>query len=541
MRTVRRSVAFIVLAVTIPGILAAQQVPLDALMRGGRIHYSGGRFERALEQFTAALEQYGGKVDNTAQAEIHIWLGLSQAQLREFSKAAGHFHAALEADTATAAKIRADEQWQYWSWMALINSARASYAENDFENSLAYARDAALINPDKTGAYSLIANAYSALERYEEMLATARDMLALDTSSPEGLGLVGLYFLQKPDSLWQGDMKTQRWDSCAFYYGRAVDIYQLRYDSTVQMLGEQLQSADPARNREVAWQLVEKSRANDQDELKRYIEKDLGAADRLSVMAQLASRLFYAANNLNVSASRAGSATLRASSELEGDAAAEFRSRARGYFEKALEFEPFDYAAMFNLGIVYYQIQEDSLAIATFKHVIEGAVVPLDRLPGPWQDSILDLITPANVAEGYLSLPDPLFGLVDSVLATMGHPSGGFGWVHYPGLRDRTGFTAATRDDAGAVLVSLESPSALENIHLLLGVSQTGLGLMLLDTERQADAEALFNAAIENLLMVTRLNPESAEAWQNLVHCYRETKQQEKAEDAYKKYEKLSQ
>ncbi len=541
MRSLRPLVVFLVVAVAVPSVLTAQQIPLDALMRGGRIHYSGGRFERAIEQFSNALDQYGATVDKSALAEIHTWLGLSQAQLRDFAVASDHFHEALAADTAVAGRIRADEQWQYWAWTALIGTARATFNEGDYEASLRFAQDAAMVNPDKSGAYSLIANSYSALDRYEEMLATARDMLALDAESPDGLGLIGLYFLQKPDSLWEGDMKTQRWDSCAYYYQQSIAIYQQRYDASVETLGEQLGVSDPARLKDISWQLIKKTRENDQAELKRYIEEDLDAAAQLNIVAQLASRLFYAANNLNVSASRAGSATLRAASELEAEEAKEFRAKAKGYFATALEYEPYDYAAMFNLGITQYQDQEDSLAVATFKGVIEGAVVTLVDLPGEWQDKVLELVTADNVGDGYLSLTDPLFSEIDSVLATMGYPSGGFGWVYFPDLRTRADFTGATRDDASGIYVSLESPGALENIYLLLGVSQTGLALTLLDNEQQDDAKALFTEATGNLLMVTRLNPDNAEAWQNLVHCYRETGQQDKAADAYKKYEKLSQ
>jgi hypothetical protein len=115
------------LAATLALPVAAQQVPLDALMRGGRIHFDGQRFERAKEQFTRALDQYGATADNVALAQIHLWLGLSEAELKHAPVAADHFVTAMVKDTSLAAKIRANEQWQYLSWQSLIGATRDSY------------------------------------------------------------------------------------------------------------------------------------------------------------------------------------------------------------------------------------------------------------------------------------------------------------------------------------------------------------------------------------------------------------------------------
>ncbi len=537
---IRSAAVGAILAACAPATVIAQTVPLDALMRGGRIHYSGGRYERAVEQFSKALEQYGGQVENTQLAEIHTWLGLGEAQLRNSATAADHFRFALDADSGCAERIQKDEQWQYWARTALINTARNTYNAGVYDSSLVFALAALKIDPTKSSAYSLVANSYSALDRYEEMLATAREMVELDPESPQGLSLIGLYYLQKPDSLWPEEMKQARWDSCASYYDQAIGIYEKQFKEAVKTLGEQLGNDDTGQLDEVARGLVARSRAGNQAELKRFIEEDLKAEKQYAQVAQLASRLFYAANNLNVSASRAGSAMLRASSEFKGDDAVAFRDRAESHFETALEYDPYDFAAVFNLGIVQYQAQNDSLAAVSFQRVVDGAVVGMEKLPVEWHDSLLELITPEKIETGYLSLEGALAGAIDSVLATIGYPAGNYRWVYFPELKEQENFEAATAEDVPSMFLSLEPPGALENIYLLLGVAQTGIGLAWVDAERADDAAGMFNTAITSLLSVLDLNPQNAEAWQNLGHCYRETKQTKKALAAFKKYGELS-
>jgi tetratricopeptide (TPR) repeat protein len=527
------------LASALAGVALGQNIPLDALMRGGRIHYSGGRYERAMEQFGQALEQYGDQVDGPTLADIHIWLGLSKAQLRDFGPAAGHFTAALAADPAAAERLRADEQWEYWSWTALVNTARTFYNSQDYDSSLAYALAALQVNPSKSGAYSLVANSYSALGRYDDMLETAREMLRLDPESPEGYSLVGLYFLQKPDSLWPEGMKAARWDSCSFYYGEAIRIYEERYAGARQQLADMLRITDEARLGQVVSELIEKSRSLNQEVLKSYIEDDLGAGDRLAEVAQLSQQLFYAANNLNISSSRAGSAMLRAASETQDETSEKFRAQAEDLFNTALEYDPFDFTALFNLGIAQYQSQDDTLAEHTFAGVIEGTVVPLAQLPKEWQDRLLAVITPEIASQGYLQLDAPTMASVDSILALKGRLSGGFGWFYFPDLRDREDFAAAGADDVADMFLSLQSPPALENIYLLLGVTQTSIGLGRQAEEPGSGSDKL-EQAIATLKNVIRLNPSSAEAWQNLGHCYRETGRDQLALEAFRKHQKLT-
>lgn len=538
MRNIRHLTLILALSIACSSgrAIAQQTPPLDALLRGARIHYSQGRYERALETFRQALDVYGASADQGTRAEIHIWIGLSEAQLRRFDPASAQFATAIALDDGAAERLRNDEQWLHWSWTSLFNSARDLYARGEPDSSLNYALAATRIDPTKPGAYLLVANNYSALGRHDDMLATARAMLEVNSENPEAFNLIGLYYLQRPDSLWLGEMKTARWDSCGYYYERAISLYERRYAEARKALSDRLGIPEDPNLDVIVANLIEKSRLPDQEPLKNYIEKDLKAARHLSEVAQHASALYYASGNINVSSSRAGSALLRASAEVEGEAAGLFRARAESLFTKALRFDPNDFTAMYNLGIAQYQSQNDSLAEETFRKVIEGTVVPLSELPEALQAELLAKIGPEAASAGHLQLDNEMMAKVDDAVHEFGRPLHGFAWLYFPGLRGDGAPTGA--DDAGAY-ISLQPPAALENVYLLTGVTQTSLGLAMEKAAKGSGREML-ERAIASLRAVVGIDPNSPEAWQNLIHCYRETGQEKKALDAAERYQKLT-
>jgi tetratricopeptide (TPR) repeat protein len=548
----KSSLATILLTAALLAPLAAQQpIPLDALLRGGRIHYDGQRYERAKEQFTKALTLYGTTADNVALGQIELWLGLSEEQLRHDTAAADHFVTALEKDTAIAAKIRANEQWQYLSWTALISATRLSYnaglvgtdtalQREQFDAALKYALAALKVDPSKSQTYSLVANIYSALERYDDMRATAEDLLKLDAGAPEALSLLGLYFLQKPDRLWPSkEAKAARWDSSGYYYDGAIAAYEKRYASAVAELAKQLKPADSVRLTQIVSQLVEKSRLMDQSVLKRYIEDSLKAAKQLAEIAQTAGRLFYAANNLNVASSRAGTAMLRAAAETKDTTSARFTAKAEALFARAVEYDSSDFASLFNLGITQYQGKKDSLAERSLQTVIDGAVVPVGTLPQPWLDSVLALVTPAAAETGCTQLPEKLTTQIDSVLAALGRKYSGHGWLYFPDLKTRKLTGPATIADTTGMFLSLEMPRLMEQAYLWLGSSQTGLATALYDAGKKDAAKAGYERAIVNLLIATKLDPSNSDAFQNLGICYRETDQKDKALKAFETADRI--
>jgi tetratricopeptide (TPR) repeat protein len=536
----RPSFAIILLTAMLFVPLAAQQIPLDALMRGGRIHYEGQRYERAKEQFTKALTQYGATADNVALSQVEFWIGLCDEQLRNHAVAAAHFLTAMEKDTALAGRIRANEPWQYLSWTALISATRDSYNAGDNEAALKYALGALKVDPSKSQTYALVANIYSALARYDEMRAIAGDLLKLDAGAPEALSLLGLYFLQKPDSLWPTkEAKFARWDSAGYYYDQAILSYEKRFATAQAELAKQLKLTDQARIKEVVGRLVEKSRLQDQAELKRYIETDLKAAGQLTEVAQTAGKLFYAANNLNVASSRAGTAMLRAAAETKADTSEQFRARAEALFNRAVEYDSSDFISLFNLGITQYQGKKDSLAEISLQTVIDGAIVSVSALPQPWLDSVLKLVTPAAAETGYTQVTGLLPGKVDSVLVAKGRKSAGYGWLFFPDLKTRKLTGPATLADTAGMFLSLEMPQLTEQAFLWLGSSQTGLATAMFDAGRKDAAKAGYERAIVNLLIATKLEPKNSDAFQNLGICYREINQKDKALKAFETSKKL--
>ncbi len=525
-------------------VVIAQTVPIDALLRGGRIHYQGGRYERAREQFLKALEQYGTTVEPGVLAEIHLWLGLCDAQTHAFDRAAIHFLIAIDLDTSLPARIRRDENQLYHAGTSLLRSAQRGYEAGNYDSAIIFANATLRIDPSKPQIYSLIANAYSAQQRYDEMLSTAQKMLLLDTTSAEAYSLIGMYFSQKPDSMWLGStIRSTRWDSALFYYRRAISLYETQLVTARKSLEQALRTTDRARLAAIEETLYRYARHQNQSRLRRYIESSLGQTQQqLTQLAAVASRLYYARNRLNVTYSRAGTAMLKASYEVGGGAADNFRVRAETLFSRAIEYDRGDYNSLLNLGIALYSTRQDSAAAAVFEQVVKRFVVPLTIIPTPWRDSILTLISSEVASSGFTQLTEQYVLVTDSILEAAGYDALGYAWLHFPELRNRTGagFTGATAADTASILLSTESPAQIENAYLLLGVSQTGFGLALQEARRPEAAHEYFSRAIDNLLVVTKFNPRNAEAYQNLVHCYREIGQQSRAEDAYRLYKKYS-
>ncbi len=534
------SLAVLLLTAVAFAPLVAQDIPLDALMRGGRIHYDGQRYDRAKEQFAKALDKYGATADNATLGQIHLWLGLAQEQLHHDTAAADNFVAAIEKDTAAAARIRANEQWQYLAWTALISATRAKYNVEAYDPALRYALAALKVDPSKSQTYALVANIYSALKRYDDMRATADDLLKLDAGAPEAMSLLGLYFLQKPDNLWlTAEARAVRWDSTGYYYDQAIAAYEKRFVAAKADLAKLLKLTNTGSLSHITSLLIDKSRLPDQSELKRYIETDLKESKRLAEVAQIAGRLFYAANNLNVASSRAGTALLRAATETTRDTSERFRAKAEALFARAVEYDSSDFTSLFNLGITQYQGKKDSLAERSLRAVIDGAVVPIGNLPQPWLDSTLALVTQANVDAGHVELTGKLAQTIDSILAASGRRNVGFSWLYFPNLKGRKlAGTAAVADTAGMFL-SLEMPQLMEQAYLWLGSSQTGLATALSDAGKKETARTVYERAIANLLIATRLDPSSADAFQNLGICYRETNQKDKALRAFEAADKL--
>jgi len=532
------TIVLLTLALFLP--LAAQQIPLDALLRGGRIHYEGQRYERAKEQFTKALSEYGATADNATLGQIELWLGLCEEQLHNYAAAADHFVAALEKDTTLGGKISANEQWQYLAWTALISATRESYNAEANDAALRYALAALKVDPSKSQTYALVANIYSALGRYDDVRATAGDLLKLDAGAPEAMSLLGLYFLQKPDSLWPTpEARAVRWDSAGYYYDQAIASYEKRFAAAKADLAKQLKLADTVKLNQVVSQLIEKSRLEDQSELKRYIETDLNEAKQLAEIAQTASRLFYAANNLNVASSRAGTAMLRAATETRADTSERFRSEAEAMFARAVEYDSSDFASLFNLGITQYQGKKDSLAVRSLQAVINGAVAPVGMLPQPWLDSALALIDTTAAKLGCVEVTGRLAQDVDSIMTAKGRKNIGFGWLYFPELKTRRLTGAATVADTAGMFLSIEMPRLMEQAYLWLGSSQTGLATALSDAGKKDAAKASYERAIGNLLTATKLDPNNSDAFQNLGICYRETDQKDKALKAFEAADRL--
>jgi len=230
---------------------------------------------------------------------------------------------------------------------------------------------------------------------------------------------------------------------------------------------------------------------------------------------------------------------LGAAAETKKDTSERFRGRAEALFGRAVEYDSSDFVSLFNLGIAQYQGKKDSLAEKSLQAVVDGAVVPVGTLLQPWLDTVLALVTPAVAETGYTQVTGPLADRVDSLLAARGRKYAGYGWLYFPELKTRKLTGPATIADTAGMFLSLEPPQLMEQAYLWLGSSQTGLATTLSDAGRKDEAKAGYERAIVNLLIATRLDPDSPDAYQNLGICYREVNQKNKALKAFETAERL--
>ena len=172
--------------------------------------------------------------------------------------------------------------------------------------------------------------------------------------------------------------------------------------------------------------------------------------------------------------------------------------------------------------------------------VINTANLALAAAPAQWLDSLLALMTPDAIVAGHAAVPASVGEAIDSILSAQDRAQVLHAWLYFPDLKTRKPPVAVSVTDTSGALLSSLQPSLLEQIYLWLGSSQTALGSSLKDAKR-ADAEwkAKFTAALGNLEMALKLNPNTPDAWQNIGICHRELGANQKAFEAFQKAEKL--
>jgi len=167
--------------------LAVAQVPLDALMRGGRIHYDAGRYDRAKEQFSKALGSYGANAD-TVRVHILIWLGLSEAWMGELDSARSCLAAAHALTPALTERLKTEKRWADLL-AALGRNAADSLAAFDVAHSAS--EQVVRIPVQRNGLWGfadasgniVIAPEYDAVREFHEGLAAV--MLVKRVESPD--------------------------------------------------------------------------------------------------------------------------------------------------------------------------------------------------------------------------------------------------------------------------------------------------------------------------------------------------------------------
>jgi len=127
-----------------------------------------------------------------------------------------------------------------------------------------------------------------------------------------------------------------------------------------------------------------------------------------------------------------------------------------------------------------------------------------------------------NIANGYFEITGPIVNNLDKELAKNTFYTG-FWYLYFSSLKNSK--TTPSAADKDKISVSGLDPSAIEELFLFLGATETSL-------KKYDDAIKVFYTVIE-------LNPKNLDAYRNLAVCYREKGDQQKSYEIFQQYEKL--
>ncbi len=308
-------------------------------IQGGKIHYEGGRYEKAAELFRQAIEE------NPKSAPAYLWYGLTMVQLKNYPEAAKSFDKVFELDPTYSEKIKRQENLKTLVWVGYMGATDRFVREKRFKKALKYVKRAIDMDPKNYRAYTTLARIYVGLKDYEELKTTAEKLFALKKESPEAYTLLGVYYFSK-----------EKWDSALVYYSKAIEGFNKAIEETKKRLSSLL-NLNESQTDSLSLKLISLHKRGEKRFLTDYIKDSLSLKPPQSFMvSRVADELYGYTGELGTCYLRAGAASIKRDS---------FKIAER-FFEKALKINPDDYDAVYNLGIVKYQLKKDEEALKLF-------------------------------------------------------------------------------------------------------------------------------------------------------------------------------
>ncbi|MCS7258327.1 MAG: tetratricopeptide repeat protein [candidate division WOR-3 bacterium] len=483
----------------------AQQMPLDARLRGGRIHYQGGRYERALEQFELAIKDYPNS------GEARFWKGLVLEKLGRYEEASIQFDTAFILDNKWLTEAQKNEDFQFSVFNAFIKAGQYSEQNKNYAQAEKFYMRATDVAPKHLQPYLLLAQMYSTIDSVEKIKSIALKLKEVFPENQQSNVLIALYYFKKAS-----------WDSCLKYYDYALQSFKNSYDSIVKLIASELKLTDDKISEEIKKLLKKRNERT----LESYLGDSLKAKNKLRLLSRFVEELYTDNMELNAINFRAGIASLQmANSEKNEPKRKENFKRAIGYFKEALKYNPDDYDAQYNLGLTYYQTGEDILAESTFNRLLVITLRSLDKLSDELVSALLKEITPENLSLGYLELSSS--ELIKNLESEFKNKDKdfyltGYWLLYYHHFKKSK--TLPTVNDRNKIYVSGFGPETVENLLLLLGAAKTNL--------------KKYDEAIDAFNQVLLLNPKNQDAYRNLAVCYREKGDTKKAYEILQEGEK---
>ncbi|MBS4016094.1 MAG: tetratricopeptide repeat protein [Candidatus Latescibacteria bacterium] len=484
-------------------LLFAQTLPLDARLRGGRIHFQGGRYEKALEQFESAL------ADFPASTEARFWKAMSLEKMGKYIEAAAHFDTAYTEDAEWIEKTQKDRMYQYSAWNAMVRAGQTLDQDGNYADAITYLKWSTQVFPTSPQGYLLLSQIYSSLDSLEKIREIAMSLYEIDSTNQQVNILLGMFFFRKED-----------WDSSLMYYDKSIAAFAEDWELASATVGNELKlTAEQVPS--AVHKLLEKREAK---QLESYVSDSLKAKGKLTTITRLTDQLYTDKVELNILNFRAGVSALQKANSFKAESLQQkYLKSASDYFYEALRFNERDFDSKYNLGLVYYRSGADLKAESTFTALIDMSLLPIAVLSEALSDELMSLITVDNLNGSYFEIITPVIVMIEQETAGKDMFTTGYWYLYYHNFRKSK--TLPSPEDKVKIYLSGLGIESIENLYLLLGATQTNL-------KKYDDAIASFN----NVLL---LNPKNQDAYRNLAVCYREKGDQKKAYEVLQEGEKM--
>ncbi|MEO0075943.1 MAG: tetratricopeptide repeat protein [candidate division WOR-3 bacterium] len=493
---------FLLVIVIIP--IFAKTLPLDARLRGGKIHFQGGRYERALEQFENAL------IDYPTSSEARFWKAIALEKLGRYEEAAANFDTVFTQDSEWLSKTIKDNTYRYSAWNAFIKAGQALDQKGDFLNSIRFLKRSIEVFPSSPQGFLLLSQIYSALDSLEKIKEIALSLYDIDSTNQQVNILLGMYFFRKED-----------WDSSMFYYDKAISAFKNDWELTTQRLGKELKLNNVEEVELVVQKLLEKRNTKS---LEVYINDSLKAKAKYPILIRLVDQLHMDQVELNIINFRAGiSALQKANFYKQESLQKKYISKASNYFQEAILYNEFDFDSKYNLGLTFYRLGFDLKAESVFINLLDIALVPLNKFSPSFTEQLISLINNNNLNNAFLAINPEIINLIEQEVKEKRIYKGTDWYLYFHNFKKSK--TVPTLQEADKVYLSSIGIESIENLYLLLGATQTNL-------KKYDEAIQMFN----NVLL---LNPKNQDAYRNLAVCYREKGDQKKAYEILQEGERV--